>query len=44
MVDEVEVIVRAIEDEKGSSEERERTRDIWARIEGLEREKVSGLH
>lgn len=41
MVDEVEVIVRTIEDEKSSSEEREKTRDVWARIEGLEKDKVS---
>ena len=40
MVDEVEVIVRTIEDEKASSEEREKTRDVWARIEGLEKDKV----
>ncbi|KAK4686191.1 hypothetical protein P7C73_g3945, partial [Tremellales sp. Uapishka_1] len=40
MVDEVEMIVRSIEDEKASSEEREKTRDVWARIEGLERDKV----
>jgi len=40
-VDEVEGIVRTIEDEKGSSEDKERTRDVWARIEGLERDKVS---
>jgi len=41
MVDEVEMIVRGIEDEKVSKEESERTRDVWARIEGLEQEKVS---
>ena len=41
MVDEVEMIVRTIEDEKSSSEEREKTRDVWARIEGLEKDKVS---
>lgn len=40
MVDSVEEIVRSIEDEKSSSEEREKTRDVWARIEGLERDKV----
>ncbi|BEI86084.1 hypothetical protein CcaverHIS002_0603710 [Cutaneotrichosporon cavernicola] len=39
MVDEVETIVRSIEDEKSSSEERERARDAWARIEGIERHK-----
>lgn len=41
MVDEVELIVRGIEDEKIGKEERERTRDVWARIEGLEIDKVS---
>ena len=40
MVDEVEMIVRTIEDEKSSNEEREKTRDVWARIEGLEKDKV----
>lgn len=39
MVDEVQTIVRSIEDEKSSSEERERARDAWARIEGIERSK-----
>lgn len=41
MVDEVEEIVRTIEDEKASSEEREKTRDVWARIDGLDKDKVS---
>ncbi|KAK8861682.1 hypothetical protein IAR55_002505 [Kwoniella newhampshirensis] len=40
MVDEVEMIVRQIEDEKSSSEERENTRDVWARIDGLEMDKI----
>ncbi|KAK6907462.1 hypothetical protein I203_101456 [Kwoniella mangroviensis CBS 8507] len=40
MVDQVEEIVRSIEDQKGDEEERERTRDVWARIDGLERDKV----
>ncbi|WRT65794.1 uncharacterized protein IL334_002743 [Kwoniella shivajii] len=40
MVDEVEGIVRTIEDEKSNEEEREKTRDIWARIEGLEKDKL----
>nr|XP_019050493.1 hypothetical protein I302_00928 [Kwoniella bestiolae CBS 10118]OCF29423.1 hypothetical protein I302_00928 [Kwoniella bestiolae CBS 10118] len=40
MVDQVEEIVRSIEDEKSNEEERERTRDVWARIDGLERDKV----
>jgi hypothetical protein len=41
MVDEMEAIVRSIEDEKSGNEEREKTRDVWARIEGLEKDKVS---
>ncbi|EIW66436.1 hypothetical protein TREMEDRAFT_16292, partial [Tremella mesenterica DSM 1558] len=40
MVDEVEMIVRSIEDEKSSQEEREKTRDVWARIDGLEKDKM----
>lgn len=40
MVDEVEEIVRSIEDQKASFEEREKTRDVWARIDGLEKDKV----
>ena len=43
MVNEVQEIVRTIEDEKSSSEEREHTRDAWARIEGLERDRVRRL-
>lgn len=39
MVAEVQRIVRSIEDEKSSSEEREKTRDAWARIDGLEKAK-----
>lgn len=41
MVDEVEQIVRGIEDEKVDYEEKERTRDAWARIDGLEGGMVS---
>jgi hypothetical protein len=41
MVAEVETIVRSIEDEKIQKEERDKTRDVVARIEGLE--KVKGL-
>jgi hypothetical protein len=37
MVAEVETIVRSIEDEKIQKEERDRTRDIFARIEGLDK-------
>ena len=40
MVDDVEEIVRSIEDEKASMEESEKTRDVWARIEGLDKDKV----
>lgn len=40
MVAEVEKIVRSIEDEKIQKEERDRTRDIFARIDGLEKVKV----
>ncbi|OCF40058.1 hypothetical protein I317_06133 [Kwoniella heveanensis CBS 569] len=40
MVDEVEGIVRTIEDEKSNEEVREKTRDVWARIDGLERDKI----
>jgi len=37
MVAEVENIVRSIEDEKIQKEERDKTRDIFARIEGLDK-------
>lgn len=40
MVAEVEKIVRSIEDEKIQQEERDRTRDVIARIEGLEKNKA----
>ncbi|WVQ93515.1 hypothetical protein IAU59_000589 [Kwoniella sp. CBS 9459] len=40
MVDDVEGIVRTIEDEKSNEEVREKTRDVWARIDGLERDKI----
>ena len=40
MVQEVETIVRSIEDEKIQKEERDRTRDVFARIDGLEKIKV----
>lgn len=40
MVDEVQKIVRSIEDEKSTNEERERTRDAWARIDGFEKTKT----
>lgn len=43
MVAEVEKIVRSIEDEKIQKEERDKTRDVLARIEGLEKNKVSIL-
>lgn len=41
MVDEVEAIVRGIEDEKSTQEEREKSRDAWVRIDGVEKDKVS---
>ncbi|EIW85022.1 Dbl-like domain-containing protein [Coniophora puteana RWD-64-598 SS2] len=37
MVAEVETIVRSIEDEKIQKEDRDRTRDVFARIEGLDK-------
>jgi hypothetical protein len=40
MCGEVESIVRSIEDEKIQKEERDRTRDALARIEGIEQEKA----
>lgn len=43
MVAEVEKIVRSIEDEKIQKEERDKTRDVLARIEGLEKIKVHSL-
>ena len=43
MVAEVETIVRSIEDEKIQKEERDRTRDVFARIDGLEKVKVRAL-
>lgn len=39
MVAEVEAIVRSIEDEKIQKEERDKTRDVFARIEGLDKVK-----
>jgi RhoGEF domain len=43
MVAEVETIVRSIEDEKIHKEERDKTRDAFARIEGLEKVKLLAL-
>jgi hypothetical protein len=40
MVAEVEKIVRSIEDEKIQQEERDKTRDALARIEGIEKNRV----
>jgi len=40
MVAEVESIVRSIEDEKIQKEERDKTRDIFARVDGLEKDKI----
>ncbi|TIB72756.1 hypothetical protein E3Q24_01431 [Wallemia mellicola] len=39
MVDQVESIVRSIEDRKIQIEERDKTRDVLARIEGIEKER-----
>src|SRR3984957_9435522 len=39
MVAEVEAIVRSIEDEKIQKEDRDKTRDVFARIEGLDKVK-----
>lgn len=41
MVSEVESIVRSIEDEKIQKEERDKTRDAIARIDGMDKDKVS---
>ncbi len=41
MVSEVETIVRSIEDEKIQKEERDKTRDAIARIDGMDKDKVS---
>ncbi|TDL27348.1 Dbl homology domain-containing protein [Rickenella mellea] len=43
MVAEVETIVRSIEDEKIQKEERDKTRDAFARIEGIEKVKQLAL-
>ncbi|KAG5646667.1 hypothetical protein DXG03_002657 [Asterophora parasitica] len=43
MVAEVETIVRSIEDEKIRKEERDKTRDVFARIEGLDKVKQLAL-
>ncbi|KAH7107547.1 hypothetical protein BKA62DRAFT_825035 [Auriculariales sp. MPI-PUGE-AT-0066] len=43
MVSEVETIVRSIEDEKIQKEERDKTRDVFARIDGLEKVKMLAL-
>lgn len=40
MVEDVEVIIRSIEDEKTAVDDRIRTRDAFARIDGLDRERV----
>lgn len=41
ILEQVDSIVRRIEDEKSSQEQREKTRDAIARVEGLENDKVS---
>ncbi|PFH50657.1 hypothetical protein AMATHDRAFT_47686 [Amanita thiersii Skay4041] len=43
MVAEIEAIVRSIEDEKIQKEERDKTRDVFARIEGLDKVKQLAL-
>lgn len=43
MVAEVETIVRSIEDEKIQKEERDKTRDVFARIEGLDKDRQLAL-
>ncbi|KII89215.1 hypothetical protein PLICRDRAFT_53680 [Plicaturopsis crispa FD-325 SS-3] len=43
MVAEVETIVRSIEDEKIQKEDRDKTRDVFARIEGLDKVKQLSL-
>lgn len=43
LLSEVDGIVRSMEDEKANEDEREKTRDALARIEGLERDPVRGL-
>jgi hypothetical protein len=43
MVAEVETIVRSIEDEKIQKEERDKTRDVFGRIEGLDKVKQLAL-
>lgn len=40
MVEEIEGVVRALEDEKVEEEEREAARDIWGRIAGLDGDKM----
>jgi hypothetical protein len=41
ILEQVDSIVRRIEDEKSSQEQREKTRDAIARVEGLENDKAS---
>ncbi|KAF8636497.1 hypothetical protein AX17_003312 [Amanita inopinata Kibby_2008] len=43
MVAEIEAIVRSIEDEKIQKEERDKTRDVFARIDGLDKVKQLAL-
>ncbi|KAJ9125443.1 hypothetical protein QFC22_000404 [Naganishia vaughanmartiniae] len=43
LLSEVDRIVRALEDEKADEDERERTRDTLARIEGLERDPLINI-
>ena len=41
ILEQVDSIVRRIEDEKSSQEQREKTRDAIARIDGLDNDRVS---
>ena len=42
LLEEVDGIVRSMEDEKANKDGSEKTRDALARIEGLDRDPVSG--
>jgi hypothetical protein len=44
LLEEVDSIVRSMEDEKASKDDSEKTRDALARIEGLDRDPVSKIH
>jgi hypothetical protein len=44
LLEEVDSIVRSMEDEKASKDDSEKTRDALARIEGLDRDSVSTIY